>query len=122
MLGLLNRREGLGRILRCRAAGVAVTNYGLAIAYSLGILERALAPFPEALEAVRRKRPVPGSSRGGILTMPAPGRNPERGTWAPCTGRNSFCANGIPRGWRRSGPPRTTCGGRTSATRCTCGG
>jgi hypothetical protein len=61
----MNRREVLGRILRCRAAGVAVTNYGLAIAYSLGILERALAPFPEALEAVRRKRPVPGRPAGG---------------------------------------------------------
>ena len=53
-----NRREMLGRILRCRAAGVPITNYGLAIAASLGILERALAPFPAALAAWRaRLRP-----------------------------------------------------------------
>jgi len=51
-----NRREMLGRILRCRAAGVPVTNYGLAIAASLGILERALAPFPAALEAWRHSQ------------------------------------------------------------------
>ena len=48
-----NRREMLGRILRCREAGVPITNYGLAIAYSLGIFERALEPFPAALELFR---------------------------------------------------------------------
>ena len=41
-----NRREMLTRIVRCREAGVPITNYGLAIAYSLGIFERALQPFP----------------------------------------------------------------------------
>ena len=46
-----NRREMLSRIHRCREAGVPITNYGLTIAYSLGIFERALAPFPSALEA-----------------------------------------------------------------------
>jgi [FeFe] hydrogenase H-cluster maturation GTPase HydF len=46
-----NRREMLSRIHRCEAAGVPITNYGLAIAYSLGIFERALRPFPEALES-----------------------------------------------------------------------
>jgi len=40
-----NRRTMLSRILRCRQAGVPVTNYGLTIAYSLGIFERALKPF-----------------------------------------------------------------------------
>jgi [FeFe] hydrogenase H-cluster maturation GTPase HydF len=45
-----NRREMLSRIHRCREAGVPITNYGLTIAYSLGIFERALAPFPSALE------------------------------------------------------------------------
>jgi len=44
------RREMLGRIRTCEAAGVPVTNYGLAIACSLGILDRALAPFPAAAE------------------------------------------------------------------------
>jgi [FeFe] hydrogenase H-cluster maturation GTPase HydF len=47
-----NRREMMSRIHRCRAAGVPITNYGLTIAYSLGIFERALRPFPAALEAL----------------------------------------------------------------------
>jgi len=50
-----NRREMLSRLLRCQAAGVPVTNYGLTIAYSLGIFERALEPFPAALEAYRSR-------------------------------------------------------------------
>ncbi|HNT33473.1 MAG TPA: [FeFe] hydrogenase H-cluster maturation GTPase HydF [bacterium] len=48
-----NRREMLSRLLRCRRAGVPITNYGLVIAYSLGIFERALEPFPAALETYR---------------------------------------------------------------------
>ncbi|MBC7292883.1 MAG: [FeFe] hydrogenase H-cluster maturation GTPase HydF, partial [Thermoleophilia bacterium] len=48
-----NRRAMLSRILRCRQAGVPITNYGLTIAYSLGIFERALEPFPGALEVWR---------------------------------------------------------------------
>ncbi|HJW44816.1 MAG TPA: [FeFe] hydrogenase H-cluster maturation GTPase HydF [Geothrix sp.] len=43
-----NRREMLSRIHRSEAAGVPITNYGLAIAHALGILPRALRPFPEA--------------------------------------------------------------------------
>lgn len=50
-----NRREMLSRLHQCRQAGVPVTNYGMAIAYSLGILEKALAPFPAALEVYRRR-------------------------------------------------------------------
>ncbi|WP_297091061.1 [FeFe] hydrogenase H-cluster maturation GTPase HydF [uncultured Draconibacterium sp.] len=45
-----NRREMLSRIMKARQAGVPLTNYGLTIAYSLGIFERALQPFPAALE------------------------------------------------------------------------
>ena len=45
-----NRREMLSRILRCRRAGVPVANYGMTIAYTLGIFERALRPFPAALD------------------------------------------------------------------------
>jgi len=41
----LNRREVISRILRCREAGVPITNYGVAITYSLGVLDRALSPF-----------------------------------------------------------------------------
>ncbi len=48
-----SRREMLSRIHRCGRAGVPITNYGLAIAFSLGILERALAPFPAALEVLK---------------------------------------------------------------------
>lgn len=47
-----NRREMMSRIHRCGVAGVPITNYGLTIAYSLGIFERALGPFPAALEAL----------------------------------------------------------------------
>lgn len=47
---MFNRREVLSRVIACRKAGVPVTNYGLTIAYSLGIFERALQPFPDALE------------------------------------------------------------------------
>jgi [FeFe] hydrogenase H-cluster maturation GTPase HydF len=46
----LNRREMLSRIMRCRTAGVPITNYGMSIAYTLGIFERALKPFPAALD------------------------------------------------------------------------
>ena len=46
-----NRRQMLSRILACRRAGVPVTNYGLVIAYSLGVFDRALEPFPAAREA-----------------------------------------------------------------------
>jgi [FeFe] hydrogenase H-cluster maturation GTPase HydF len=43
-----NRREMLTRILLAKKAGVPITNYGLCIAFSLGIFERALRPFPSA--------------------------------------------------------------------------
>jgi hypothetical protein len=48
-----NRRTMLNRILKCRSAGVPITNYGLVIAYSLGIFERALKPFSAALDAYK---------------------------------------------------------------------
>lgn len=48
-----NRRLMLNRILKCRRANVPITNYGLVIAYSLGIFERALGPFPAALQAFK---------------------------------------------------------------------
>jgi len=46
-----NRREVLSRIAICRHLGVPISNYGLTIAYTLGIFERALQPFPAAQEA-----------------------------------------------------------------------
>jgi [FeFe] hydrogenase H-cluster maturation GTPase HydF len=42
---MLNRREVISRIMRCREAGVPITNYGVAITYALGVLDRALSPF-----------------------------------------------------------------------------
>ncbi len=51
-----NRREMLSRLMKARQAGVPLTNYGLTIAYSLGIFERALQPFPSALEIFRSER------------------------------------------------------------------
>ncbi|WP_420239097.1 [FeFe] hydrogenase H-cluster maturation GTPase HydF [Telmatobacter bradus] len=49
-----NRRQMLGRMEQCRQAGVPITNYGLTIAYSLGIFARALEPFPDALEQYQK--------------------------------------------------------------------
>jgi len=50
-----NRREMLSRIMRAQQAKVPITNYGLTIAFSLGIFERALQPFPAALEVFTAK-------------------------------------------------------------------
>lgn len=51
----INRRAMLNRIMHCKQQGVPISNYGLTIAYSLGILDRALEPFPAALEIYRQK-------------------------------------------------------------------
>lgn len=44
---MLNEREVRYRIQACRAAGVPIVNYGMAIAHMHGILPRALRPFSE---------------------------------------------------------------------------
>jgi hypothetical protein len=41
---------------QCQQAGVPITNYGLTIAYSLGIFERALTPFPAAREIFKTRK------------------------------------------------------------------
>jgi len=46
-----NRRTMLTRIEQCRAAGVPITNYGVCIAKTQGVLRRVLSPFPFALLA-----------------------------------------------------------------------
>ncbi len=51
-----NRREMLSRLMKARNTGVPLTNYGLTIAYSLGIFERALQPFPAALEIYKASK------------------------------------------------------------------
>jgi len=53
---MTNRREILSRIMRAKEAGVPITNYGLSIAYSLGIFERALEPFPLAKQIYDESR------------------------------------------------------------------
>jgi [FeFe] hydrogenase H-cluster maturation GTPase HydF len=66
-----NRQEMLTRIGECHRQGVPITNYGLVIAYSLGILERALEPFPEALAAYKEARQEQIAS-GALLAAPQP--------------------------------------------------
>jgi len=53
---MFNRREMLSRMMHAKRAGVPITNYGLTIAYTLGIFERALEPFPLILEMYRRAK------------------------------------------------------------------
>jgi [FeFe] hydrogenase H-cluster maturation GTPase HydF len=77
-----NRREMLGRILRCQQAGVPITNYGLTIAYSLGIFERALEPFPAALALVRNAK-APASSLAPRGVKPGPLPSPARQNMIP---------------------------------------
>lgn len=47
---MFNRREILTRMDHCRSRGVPFTNYGVTIAHCIGILERALRPFPGVYE------------------------------------------------------------------------
>ena len=52
---MLTRREMLTRLQEAKAAGVPVTNYGLAISFTQGVIRRVLAPFPSALMAFDRR-------------------------------------------------------------------
>lgn len=83
-----NRREMLNRILRCQQAGVPITNYGLAIAYSLGIFERALEPFPAALAACQiSKRKLAAGNTGALdAAITAPAQAVNAGIEAGATG------------------------------------
>jgi len=49
---MLNQKEMQYRIDTARDKNVAITNYGMLIAYVQGILERALKPFPAAFMAL----------------------------------------------------------------------
>jgi [FeFe] hydrogenase H-cluster maturation GTPase HydF len=44
---MLNEREMKSRVDYAKGEGLPITNYGIAIAYMNGILERSIAPFPE---------------------------------------------------------------------------
>ena len=47
----LNRREMLSRIEKAKEANVPITNYGMVISLTQGVIERVLKPFPLALKA-----------------------------------------------------------------------
>ena len=51
---MLNRREMQYRVEKAREQGVYITNYGMLIAYVMGILPRALKPFPAASLALEK--------------------------------------------------------------------
>ncbi len=53
---MINRKEMLHRLMMAQQAGVPMVNYGVLIASVLGILKRALEPFPQALEVLEEKR------------------------------------------------------------------
>ncbi|KJS48502.1 [FeFe] hydrogenase H-cluster maturation GTPase HydF [Desulfosporosinus sp. BICA1-9] len=47
---MITRREMLARLAKVQEAGVPIVNYGVCIAYLMGILRRALSPFPALQE------------------------------------------------------------------------
>jgi [FeFe] hydrogenase H-cluster maturation GTPase HydF len=51
---MLTRTEKLNRIRRAKEARVPITNYGIIISKSQGVLERVLSPFPDILNEYRR--------------------------------------------------------------------
>jgi [FeFe] hydrogenase H-cluster maturation GTPase HydF len=52
---MLTRREMLARIQRAKEEKVPITNYGLSISFSQGVIRRVLSPFPAALDAFQRE-------------------------------------------------------------------
>lgn len=60
---VMTRGHMLGRIHLATVASVPMTNYGLAISLTQGVLERALEPFPEALRAFRSVPRLSGGNR-----------------------------------------------------------
>ncbi|GAK52599.1 GTPase [Candidatus Moduliflexus flocculans] len=53
---MLTRREMLARMHTARQTAAPVVNYGVCISYLQGVLERALSPFPAALELYQQER------------------------------------------------------------------
>ena len=52
---MLTRREMLARIQKAKEEKVPITNYGLSISFSQGVIRRVLSPFPAALDAFQRE-------------------------------------------------------------------
>jgi [FeFe] hydrogenase H-cluster maturation GTPase HydF len=63
---MLTRREMLFRIEKAREAGVAITNYGVAVSVVQGVIKRTLSPFPAALDAYQRNLQHPGGATSGV--------------------------------------------------------
>ena len=53
---MLNRREMMNRISMALESQIPITNYGLAISLTQGVVRRVLSPFPKALAAYERAR------------------------------------------------------------------
>ena len=53
---MINRKEMLHRLVTTQQADVPIVNYGVLIAYVLGILKRALAPFPEVQQILEEEK------------------------------------------------------------------
>jgi [FeFe] hydrogenase H-cluster maturation GTPase HydF len=49
---MINRREMLSRLAQAQANDVPIVNYGVAIAHLMGVLPRALSPFPEIKDVI----------------------------------------------------------------------
>ena len=49
---MINRREMLSRLAQAQANDVPIVNYGVAIAHLMGVLPRALSPFPEINDVI----------------------------------------------------------------------
>ncbi|MGQ9819732.1 MAG: [FeFe] hydrogenase H-cluster maturation GTPase HydF [Candidatus Kapaibacteriales bacterium] len=54
---MLTRKELINRITKAKEANVPITNYGVVISLSQGVLERVLSPFPKILEEYRHLIP-----------------------------------------------------------------
>ena len=52
---MLTRKEMLTRIQKAKEKKVPITNYGLSISFSQGVIRRVLSPFPAALDAFQRE-------------------------------------------------------------------
>ena len=53
---MINRKEMLHRLVTTQQADVPIVNYGVLIAHVLGILKRALAPFPEVQQILEEEK------------------------------------------------------------------
>jgi [FeFe] hydrogenase H-cluster maturation GTPase HydF len=62
---MLTRREMLARIQKAKEEKVPITNYGLCISVSQGVIQRTLSPFPAALDAYLREKGKIQSRSGG---------------------------------------------------------